>query len=956
MLPLKTYANVPALDSVVLESTDLNLKAASAYLPLLLSSFGVEQSVLDTSNSAAAPVPAASSSSPRSSVTVANAFSTLRDDPGTPSEADSADIATPPFKRSRIGVPDELKVLRALESLDSELEARKETLLGRRKKAESKAQETYDNKVKAADKKLNTSVVNAESENEKRLKSLEKELIKYQTDFDSLDSQLHELQGQHEIAKTKLSEQQSRVETSNTTKATQLELARSTQLTAVEAAQSKQSTDMESAAQSYEQNVASAIKTNDAKRDKLLKSLTNQDRDKILAEEQERAANVARMNPHGLDAEAALAMALEASTASLQSTSETEASVADAFEKVYPDEGDSEISSDLLVISVQTETVAQSCSRYPIESEMGAEAFPAEVAGKVDEAGIVEYKFEPGKNSLVVTLSGKPMIRVTPDPTCAGKGAPCAYEFIDDEGTLVTTEQQKQRGINLCYAFSKVVHEDKARAASAQINEKRKRPNNNLKLTSHIEMRHFVRGLIGAIRVVSQMTPVDPEITKVCPKNALGEKAQRLLENFPVYFDTCANVHFAPSLVVRELELFIDSLNATRVRGISTQPLVTDGQAHNIPIFAVTEDLGLFRCHVTAQVADLSKFVLSAIKLIESGDAIGILALDPETKKFGSFLQFPGGAVVALSKTRSGMLILGKNDKHCQGGCKSEPVPIHRLVKELLRRDKLRQQSLQNKGEIPTPRDDLQSLFAMQEPVEGTTAADVARSAEYYEALVAVMNKTAEEEKEVSDDTCPNLEAMLATDDADILEKEVSAEDLEQRRTLLLEQAAKQRREYQRSLQRLKIIETRQDIGNSKSNKVATHTATTWHNTLHKSNDQMLIAARDSNILMECADGGKPRQGSDIRLKDVSNRSTCHECAETKMTAPAVKQVHVSEAKSDSVESDFTKALMEQNQVLLSQNAEMMSKFQMLMDKTHTLPSQDQSLQAAQPTAAHSSE
>ena len=139
---------------------------------------------------------------------------------------------------------------------------------------------------------------------------------------------------------------------------------------------------------------------------------------------QERAANVARMNPHGLDAEAALAMALEASTASLQSTSESEASVADAFEKVYPDEADSEISSDLLVISVQTETVAQSCSRYPIESEMGAEAFPAEVAGKVDEAGIVEYKFEPGKNSLVVTLSGKPMIRVTPDPTCADKSGP----------------------------------------------------------------------------------------------------------------------------------------------------------------------------------------------------------------------------------------------------------------------------------------------------------------------------------------------------------------------------------------------------------------------------------------------------------------------------------------------------------------------------------------------------
>ena len=100
-----------------------------------------------------------------------------------------------------------------------------------------------------------------------------------------------------------------------------------------------------------------------------------------MAEEQERAENVARMNPSGLDPEAALAMALEASTASLQDeTSESEAVVAEAFEKVHPDESGSEISADLCVISVRQETITESCSRYPIDPEMGAEAFSAEVA------------------------------------------------------------------------------------------------------------------------------------------------------------------------------------------------------------------------------------------------------------------------------------------------------------------------------------------------------------------------------------------------------------------------------------------------------------------------------------------------------------------------------------------------------------------------------------------------
>ena len=625
---------------------------------------------------------------------------------------------------------------------------------------------------------------------------------------------------------------------------------------------------MESAAEAHAKDLATAVTANEVKRDKLLNSLSHVDRSKILAEEQEREANMAHYN-NDIDPEAALALALRASVAQTQeeearpSTSGTSAEpstlVSEAFEKVHAD-SDQEISSDLCVISICNETIAESLVNYPVDSDMGTAAFPSEVAGSTDETGVVQFVFEPGSNALAVTLSNKPVLRVVPDPNCSERGAPVRYEWIDTS----LNKKQQARGISLCYAFAKHVHQDKARAASARINELRKKPNNNLKLTEKIEMKHYVRGLIGALRMVSQLQPVDPEITKVCEPHALGEKTQRMLETFPVYFDTCANVHFAPSLCVKELELFVDSLNATKVRGISSTPLVTAGQANNIPIFAVTEDHKLFRCKVTAQVADLAKFVLSAMKLIESGDAIGVLALDPETKKLGSFLQMPGGAIVALSKMRNGMLILGKNDKHCEGGTKSEPVPIHRLVKEMLRRDKLRQESLQRKGDIPVPGNDLETLLAT-EVVEGTTASDVACSAKYYEALMAAINATVEEEEVY--DKCAITEAMLATEDALLEGKEVPAEDLEQRHASLLESASQKRQEYQKCLQALKVVEARQDVENKKSDKSVQHDAVSWHNTMHKNNTQMLTAARESNILMECCDGGKPRQGDEAEPK-----------------------------------------------------------------------------------------
>ena len=593
------------LDTVILESMDLNLRATGAYLALLLSTYGVEQSAVDNTVPVDASAATAGPSSPKGIVMCSNPFSTLQIEPRTPSETDSVETSTPPSK---------VKVHRQLHTLDNELETRKDTLLARHKKAETKAQETHDKTVKDSDKKLNTTITSAEAESKRRLKPLQKDLEKYQTEFDTLDSQLLAFQEQHEKARKTLHDQQSRIEVSHTTKTAQLGLARTAQEAAVESSLAQKTTSMAAAKQSHEQSVESAITANETKRDKLVKSLTTRDRDNILADEQERAENMAHMNPIGVDPEAALAMALQASSTSLENDTSDAAAwsaafVAEAFEKLHPDESSSDISADLCVISVRTETIADSCRRCPIESDMGAAAFSAEETGKTDDTGVVEFKFEHGSNSLVITLSNKRVLRVIPDLTCADKGAPVRYEWIDTD----KTEQQQARGISLCYAFAKHVHQDKARAASSYVNEMRKKPHNELKLTSQIEMKHFVRGLIGAIRMVSQMSPVDPEIAKVCAPHALGEKALRLLENFPVFFATCANVRFAPSMCVRELELFVDSLNATKVRGISAQPLVTDGQSHNIPIFTMTEDRGLFRCHVTAQVADLSKFVLSAI-------------------------------------------------------------------------------------------------------------------------------------------------------------------------------------------------------------------------------------------------------------------------------------------------------------------------------------------------------
>ena len=81
---------------------------------------------------------------------------------------------------------------------------------------------------------------------------------------------------------------------------------------------------------------------------------------------------------------------------------------------------------------------------------MGAAAFSAEETGKTDDTGVVEFKFEHGSNSLVITLSNKRVLRVIPDLTCADKGAPVRYEWIDTD----KTEQQQARGISLCYAFA----------------------------------------------------------------------------------------------------------------------------------------------------------------------------------------------------------------------------------------------------------------------------------------------------------------------------------------------------------------------------------------------------------------------------------------------------------------------------------------------------------------------
>ena len=74
------------------------------------------------------------------------------------------------------------------------------------------------------------------------------------------------------------------------------------------------------------------------------------------------------------------------------------------------------------------------------------------------------------------------------------------------------------------------------------------------------------------------------------------------------------------------------------------------------------------------------------------------------------------------------------------------------------------------------------------------------------------------------------------------------------------------------------------------------------------------------------------------------------------MTAPAVKQAHVSEASAGAAGSDLVRALMQQNQTLLSQSQDVMSKFQVLMETTQNQNGQVQSLQAAQSTSAHSSE
>ena len=74
---------------------------------------------------------------------------------------------------------------------------------------------------------------------------------------------------------------------------------------------------MESAAEAHAKDLTTAVTANEVKRDKLLNSLSHVDRSKILAEEQEREANMAHYN-NDIDPEAALALALQASIAQTQ--------------------------------------------------------------------------------------------------------------------------------------------------------------------------------------------------------------------------------------------------------------------------------------------------------------------------------------------------------------------------------------------------------------------------------------------------------------------------------------------------------------------------------------------------------------------------------------------------------------------------------------------------------------
>ena len=232
------------------------------------------------------------------------------------SETESV-LSTPPNKRAKVAAVDETQMIKKLQALDDELNKKKLSLEQKRNKAQTAAQDKHAKTVKTTETKFKTAVASADTQNDKRLKPILKALATQQAETDALKAQLEELQAQYEKAELALNEQHARVGTSNGTRDAAVEVARSARAAAVESSEKLKNSVLESAAEAHAKDLATAVTANEVKRDKLLNSLSHVDRSKILAEEQEREANMAHYN-NDIDPEAALALALQASVAQTQ--------------------------------------------------------------------------------------------------------------------------------------------------------------------------------------------------------------------------------------------------------------------------------------------------------------------------------------------------------------------------------------------------------------------------------------------------------------------------------------------------------------------------------------------------------------------------------------------------------------------------------------------------------------
>jgi hypothetical protein len=163
-----------------------------------------------------------------------------------------------------------------------------------------------------------------------------------------------------------------------------------------------------------------------------------------------------------------------------------------------------------------------------------------------------------------------------------------------------------------------------------------------------------------------------------------GRTAQHGSKCMQVLFDTCAACHLGDSDIARSLNRQPDKSKCLRVVGVDQIPKETQGECL-LEVTQQTTDQNEVTIGVEAQIDDIgNKVILSAPGLIRDQNVIVVMGLDPVSKSWSSFLQFPNGQLVNLSLTKGGMTVLGADPTACAGGNVSAVSDPTEMVMEVL--------------------------------------------------------------------------------------------------------------------------------------------------------------------------------------------------------------------------------------------------------------------------------